>query len=145
MTLVIKKGFSRGYVTDENIKQVCRTFAKLLCQIDGAFSCLRKVEPTRERIREAGNFVSAFMKTWRKLGLSVTPKSNIFEYHAIESMQALNIIVNKTKYFIELSHQDGARQDRRTQGLMYYNKKHDPQHKAEHRASPPKVHKVKGK
>ena len=32
------KGFSRGYFTDENYEHVCRTHAKLLCCIDGAFS-----------------------------------------------------------------------------------------------------------
>ena len=42
------------------------------------------------------------MKTWHKLGLSVTPKAHIFEYHAIESMQALNGMGDKTEDFIEL-------------------------------------------
>ena len=49
------------------------------------------------------------MNTWRKLGLSVTPKSHIFEEHAIEPMQALYGMGDKTKYFIEFSQQDGAR------------------------------------
>ena len=31
---------------------------------------------------------------------------------------------DKTKYFIELYHQDGACQDRLTQGLRDYNQKH---------------------
>ena len=85
------------------------------------------------------------MKTWRKLGLSVTQKAHIFEDHAIESMQALNGLGDKTKYFIELSHQYVAPQDRCKQGLRYYKKKHESQHKAEHRASHQKVHKVKEK
>ena len=60
---ILLKGCSRGYVTNENVEQVCRTHAKLLRQMYGAFSCLRKVDPSRERIREAGAFVAASMKT----------------------------------------------------------------------------------
>ena len=108
------KGCSRGYVTDENYEHICRTHEKLLFQIDGAFSCLRQVESTRERIREAGYFVTASMNTWRKLGLSVAPKAHIFEDHAIEFMQDFNGLGDKTKDFIELSHKYGASQDIRT-------------------------------
>ena len=44
-------GCSRGSDNDENVKQVCRTHVNILCQIDGDFSCLRQVDPTREIIR----------------------------------------------------------------------------------------------
>ena len=55
------------------------------------------------------------MMNLRKLGLSVSPKTHSFEYHAIESIQDLNGLGDKTEYFIELSHQDGVCHDRRTQ------------------------------
>ena len=58
-------------------------------------------------------------------------------------MEALNGLGNRTDYFIEFSHQDGARQYRLTQGLREYNQKHESQHKADHRASQPKVQEVK--
>ena len=70
--------------------------AKLLCKIDGDFSCLSKVDPTRERIIQSGYFVAAYMDTWNKLGLSVTPKEHIFEDHAIESTQAINSLGDNT-------------------------------------------------
>ena len=72
------------------------------------------------------------MNTWRRIRLSVTPKAHIFEDNEIESMQALNCLVDKTRYFIELSHQDGACQYRCTQGLRGYKKKHTYQQKANH-------------
>ena len=50
---ILLKGCSRGYVTDENVKQVCITYAKLIRQIDDALSCLHQVDPTYESIREA--------------------------------------------------------------------------------------------
>ena len=50
---ILFKGCSRGYATNEDAEQVCRTHAKLLRQLDVAFSCLRQVGPTRERIRDA--------------------------------------------------------------------------------------------
>ena len=75
---ILLKGCSRGYVTNENAEQVCRKHAKIIRQIDGDFSCLRKVESTRERIREAGYFVAASMKTYHNLELSATPKAHIF-------------------------------------------------------------------
>ena len=75
------------------------------------------------RIREAGDFVSASMKTWRKLGLSVIPKEHIFEDHAIESMQALIGMRDNIEDFIELYHKYGACQDRGTQGLIEYKQK----------------------
>ena len=71
-------------------------------------------------IREVGYFVAASMKTWRKLGLGVTPETHIFEDHAIESMQNLNGLGDKRTIFIEFFHQYGAYQDRLTQGLMEY-------------------------
>ena len=50
-------------------------------------------------IREAGYFVAVSMDTWRKLGLSVTPKAHIFEYHSVDSTQPINGLVDKTKDF----------------------------------------------
>ena len=55
------------------------------------------------------------MRTWRNIGLSITPKAHIFEDHTIDPMQALNGLSDKTEDFIELYHQDDARQNRRTQ------------------------------
>ena len=94
------KGCSSGYVTNENSKQVCRTHAKLLCQIYDAFPLLGKVDPTCDSIREAGSFFAASMKTWRKLGLSVTQKSHTFEDHIIEYIQALNSLGDNNEAFI---------------------------------------------
>ena len=85
------------------------------------------------------------MRTWRELGISVIPKAHIFEYHAIYFMQALNGLGYKTKDFIEFSHQYGTRKDIHTEGLRDYRQKHDYQHNADHRASYPKVQKVKEK
>ena len=85
------------------------------------------------------------MKTCRKIGLSVTPKEHIFEDHTIEYMQALNGLGDKIKDFIDFSHQDGARQDRHTQGLKDYMQKHESQHKADNQESHPKVQEVKEK
>ena len=121
---ILFNGCSRGYVTYENVQQVLRTHAKLLHQLDGAFSCLRQVEPTRDRIRYAGSFVADSTKTWRNLGLSVTPKAHNFEYHEIESMQDINGLGYTTKDFIELYHQYGACQDIHSQGLREYKQKH---------------------
>ena len=123
---------STGYVTDENVEQVCRTHEKIPRQIYHAF----------ERIRKAGDFVAASMETWRVLGLSVSLKAHIFEDPAVDSMEALNGLGHKTKDSIELSHQDGARQDRHTQGLRDHKQKYESQHKAEHQSSHPNVHKV---
>ena len=124
------KGFSRGYVNNENFEQAFITNAKLLYQIDGTFSFLQKVNPTCEIIRESGVFVDASMKTWHKLGLSVTPKEHIFQDHAIEFIQNINGLGDKTKYFIEFSHQDGACHDRCTKRLRDYKQNHESQNKA---------------
>ena len=126
------KGCSRGYVTDENFKEVCRKQAEILRQLDGSSSCSQQVDPTHDRIREAGALVAASTKTWHKLGHSVTPKAHIFEDQAIDSMKALSGLGDKTEDFIEFSHQDGACQDIHTQGLREYNHKHESQHKADH-------------
>ena len=98
---ILLKVFSRGYVRDNVFEQVCRIHATLLRKIDGAFSCLRQVDPNHERIRDSGDFVYSSMKTWRNIGISVTPKAHTFEDHTIESMQALNGMGDKTEYFIE--------------------------------------------
>ena len=92
---------------------------------------------------ESRIFCPTSMKTWRKLGLSVTPKSHIFEDHEKYSMQAINGLGDKTKYFIELYRQNGAYQYRGKQGLRDYKQKHESQHKTEHRSSHPKVQEAK--
>ena len=140
---ILLKGYSRGYVTDEKSEQVCRTHAKLLHQIYGVVSCLRKFDPTYESIIEKGYFVADSMKTWRKPGLSVTQKEHIFEDHAIDSMQDLNGVGDMTEDCIELSHQYGARQDRHRQGLRDYNQNNESQHKADNSSSHPKVQEAK--
>ena len=86
---ILLKVSSRGYLTDKNIKQMCKTYEKLLHNLDNAFSYLCQVELKHERIIEAGDFVDASMETWRNLGLSVTPKAQIFEDHAVEFVQYL--------------------------------------------------------
>ena len=60
---ILLKVYSRGYVMDENVEQVCITHAKCLRHIDGALSFLWQVEPARESIRESRYFVAAYMKT----------------------------------------------------------------------------------
>ena len=50
---ILLKYCSIGYATNENVEHVCITHAKLIHHLDGAFSFLCRVEPTRERIREA--------------------------------------------------------------------------------------------
>ena len=65
------------------------------------------------------------METCSKLGIGVTPKAYIFEDHNIDKMQDLNGLVDKTKYFIGLSHQYGACQYKFTQVLRYYKQKHE--------------------
>ena len=72
--MIFLKGYSRGYVNNENVEQVCRIHVHILRQIDGYLLFLQKVDPTRESIRESKYFVAESMKTWSKLGISVTPK-----------------------------------------------------------------------
>ena len=93
---ILLKGCSIGYITGENVKQVCTTHVKLLPQLIGAFLCLRQVDPTCQRIIEAVYFVDASTKAWFNLVLSVTPKAYIFEVCAIYSMQTLNSLGDKT-------------------------------------------------
>ena len=101
---ILLKGCSRGYATDENSKQVCRTHAKLLPNIYCVFSLLWKYGPTRDSIGELGDFFAASVETWYKILLSVTPKVHVFEYHAVESMQYLHDICDNIKDFIKLYH-----------------------------------------
>ena len=49
-------------------------------------------------------FVADYMQTWRKLGLSATPKAHFFEYHTVDSMQGINGLGYNTKDFIDLYH-----------------------------------------
>ena len=79
-------------------------------------------------IRETGYFVPASMETCHKLEIIVTPKAHIFEDHAVDSMQDLNGLGDKTKYFIEFSHQGSAYKDRHTHSIRYYNQAYKYQH-----------------
>ena len=72
------------------------------------------------------------MENWRNIGLSVIQKANIFEYHAIYFIKALNGLGDKTTYFIDSTHKNGALQDRHTQILRDNKQKHESQYKADH-------------
>ena len=88
-------------------------------------------------------FFAASVKTCRKLGLSVTPNVPVFKDRAIDSMQSLNSLGDKTKYFIEFSHQYGAHHDSYTQVPRGHKKKHEYQPKDDCISSHPKVHELK--
>ena len=64
------------------------------------------------------------MDNCHKLVLSVTSKLYIFEDRTVEPTKYLNGLSDNNKDFIELSHQDGAHQERCTQGLRDYKQRH---------------------
>ena len=62
--------------------------------------------------------------TGARLDLVSHQKENILEYRAIYFIQDLNGLGDKTKYFIDLTHKNGALQDRHTQIIRYNKHEH---------------------
>lgn len=137
------KAESKGHVLNEDIDKICKDHALLLRRIDMAISGFRKQNPTEASIEKTERAIKASMALLRKLGLSVTPKAYVLEDHAIRQMRAFDGLWNKTEDFVERSHQDGARNDHRTQGLKHYQQRQEAQHKGAHRKSNQEVQRIK--
>ena len=139
---ILLKVSSIGYVTNENIKHAWKTHAKLHFQIDGAFSCVWKVEPTRESIREAGDFVASSMETRRKCVLSITPKAHIFKTMQYISCRILIVWVIRPNILFGYSINMVNARTVSSQVFRYYKQNYESQYKTGHQASHPKAYKV---
>ena len=58
------------------------------------------------RVSKSQDFSFRFHRDLKNIGISDTQKIYSFEDHELESMQNINSMGNKNKYFIDLYHQD---------------------------------------
>ena len=107
--------------------------------LDASFSSLCTIDPSEEECSKAHNRVTATMKHWRHLELSIMPKVHSFEDHAIGQMQCFGGIADKSEDFVEQSHQDGKREHRRTGRICNFRKRHNCAQRNEYIASDPMI------
>jgi hypothetical protein len=111
--------------SDDEANKMCNGFLAVCGLIDAAFSALLVIDPTGSEILDAENKVKKLMKEWRGQGMSVTLKAHIFEHHVIAKMRELGGLGDKDESFVELLHQDGARNERRLNCVASYEAKHN--------------------
>ena len=136
-------------MTDDDIKELCKACSNLLHTLDATCSRFLKWhmkwdDEAKKAVRELGALIASALKQARAIGVSMTPKWHLLEDHILD--QHIWLVKNGwggicwlDESFVERAHQEGVKEDRRTQGVKGYEAQQTAQFKAEERASNPKV------
>ena len=136
-------------MTDDDIKELCKACSNLLHTLDATCSrflkwCMKWDDEAKKAVRELEALIASALKQARAIGISTTPKWHLLEDHILD--QHIWLVKNGwggicwlDESFVERAHQEGVKEDRRTQGVKGYEAQQTAQFKAEERASNPKV------
>ena len=136
-------------MTDDDIKELCKACSNLLHTLDATCSrflkwCMKWDDEAKKAVRELEALIASALKQARAIGISMTPKWHLLEDHILD--QHIWLVKNGwggihwlDESFVERAHQEGVKEDRRTQGVKGYEAQQTAQFKAEERASNPKV------
>ena len=101
-------------------------------------------DEAKKAVRELEALIASALKQARAIGISMTPKWHLLEDHILD--QHIWLVKNGwggiywlDESFVEQAHQEGVKEDRRTQGVKGHEAQQTAQLKAEERASNPKV------
>jgi len=135
---LLKREKKPNGATKEEITAACEKYKRLLILLDGAFSGLRTVDPTREQCNLTEEFIQKPMEAWREMGFSVTPKAHVFETHAIKQMRTyVGGLGEKLEDWLEHHHQIGHRLEQRFRGMKDRRARCHARRRAEHMISNP--------
>ena len=136
-------------MTEEDIRALCDDCANLLHTIDAIYSKFLKWymewdDEAKEAASELKDLIKSALKQARALGISITPKWHLLEDHILDQhiwlvKNGWGGIIWLDESFVERAHQEGVKEDRRTQGIKGYEAQQTAQLKAEERASNPSV------
>jgi hypothetical protein len=110
----------RGSCADEKGREVTAKYKNILHVFDGLFSLALTPSGlvTEEHIAKLQRFVAEGMKLWREMELSTeAPKPHAIEDHLIDQIIRFNGIGDLGEDFVEQSHQDGIKDDKRTRTI----------------------------
>ena len=136
-------------MTDDDIKELCKACSNLLHTLDATHSRFLKWymkwdDEAKKAVRELEALIASALKQARAIGISITPKWHLLEDHILD--QHIWLVKNGwggicwlDESFVERAHQEGVKEDRRTQGVKGHEAQQTAQFKAEERASNPKV------
>ena len=136
-------------MTDDDIKELCKACSNLLHTLDATCSRFLKWhmkwdDEAKKAVRELEALIASALKQARAIGVSMTPKWHLLEDHILD--QHIWLVKNGwggiywlDESFVERAHQEGVKEDRRTQGVKGHEAQQTAQFKAEERASNPKV------
>ena len=136
-------------MTDDDIKELCKACSNLLHTLDAMCSRFLKWhmkwdDEAKKAVRELEALIASALKQARAIGISMTPKWHSLKDHILD--QHIWLVKNGwggihwlDESFVERAHQEGVKEDRRTQGVKGYEAQQTAQFKAEERASNPKV------
>ena len=103
-------------------------------------------DEAKKAVRELEALIASALKQARAIGVSMTPKWHLLEDHILDQHIWLaseewmgRHLCWLDESFVERAHQEGVKEDRRTQGVKGYEAQQTAQFKAEERASNPKV------
>ena len=136
-------------MTDDDIKELCKACSNLLHTLDATHSRFLKWhmkwdDEAKKAVRELEALIASALKQARAIGISMTPKWHLLEDHILD--QHIWLVKNGwggiywlDESFVERAHQEGVKEDRRTQGVKGCEAQQTARFKAEERASNPKV------
>ena len=133
-------------MSDEDIDKFCADCVKLLQTIDAIHANLSKWyfdiedEDTKKALQELNVLHRRALELVRKLGMSVTPKWTLEEDHVEDNHEWL--IENgwggeiwEDESYVEHEHQQGVKDNRRTQAMKSFRERESAQMKSSHRSS----------
>ena len=83
-------------------------------KMDNIYRGMREYKITEEIIIKTEKHLKNTMKLLRDVKLSVSPSSDLFEFHIIfQTRSSIEGLVDKIKDYIERDHQDGVKISRR--------------------------------
>ena len=101
-------------------------------------------DEAKKAVRELEALIASALKQARAIGVSTTPKWHLLEDHILDQHIWLavkngwgGIYCWLDESFVERAHQEGVKEDRRTQGVKGHEAQQTAQFKAEERASNP--------
>ena len=94
---------------DDDIDNLCNSFADLCVLWDGAFSYASTINPTEQDIEMYTRFVTAAVHSHKVLGLSITPKVHMMWKHTKVQMKFPGGLGQKREDWVEHQHQITSR------------------------------------
>ena len=129
--------------SDDDIRERCDLYAKLLTAFDGCISGLRtkRFHVTEDIVQQTDGYVKKVMELSRYLGFSITPKLHCLESHAVHFLRKHHGFADLAEDAGERAHQLESKKDLRWAAQRSHDRREIAKAASEAKESDPRVRK----